>query len=114
MLGGGLHALLSQIAQKKSGEQEDVERVDLVADKIRNHLDKNIFVDISTPPEFSKAQLEDAIRVLGADHVLFGCSYPVKREWLLKGVDHIKSLNIGEKEKELVLGGNAQRLFNIK
>ena len=49
-----------------------------------------------------------------ADHVLFGGSYPVRREWLIKGVEDIRALDISEKDKELILGENAQRIFNLK
>ncbi len=57
--------------------------------------------------------LELAIRNLGADHVLFGSSYPVRKQWLTEGVDFVRNLSITEEEKALVLGGNAQRLYHI-
>jgi hypothetical protein len=40
--------------------------------------------------------------------------YPVRREWLLTGVDFVRSLNISDNEKSLILGENAVRMFNIK
>ena len=61
-----------------------------------------------------KAHLEFAVKVLGADHVLYGSSYPVRVEWCTKGVEFVKNLDIDEKDKALILGGNAMKLFNIK
>jgi predicted TIM-barrel fold metal-dependent hydrolase len=52
--------------------------------------------------------------VLGADHILYGSSYPIKLDWFFEGVDYVKSLDIDEKSKDLILGENAARLFNIK
>jgi hypothetical protein len=114
MMGGGFHAYLNQIAPKKSEEKEDMERFDIMTEKIRGLLNRNIYFDITTPQQWSKTQLEDAIRELGADHIIFGSSYPVRREWLVKGADYVRSLNISEKDKDLIMGGNAQRLFKIK
>jgi hypothetical protein len=34
-------------------------------------------------------------------------------EWLARSVETINGLNISQEEKDLILGGNAQRLFNI-
>ena len=61
-----------------------------------------------------KAQLECAIKVHGSDHVLFGSSYPLRSEWLLKGAEYVQSLEIDDIEKSQILGENAIRLFNIK
>jgi predicted TIM-barrel fold metal-dependent hydrolase len=54
------------------------------------------------------------VKVLGAENILFGSSYPLRSEWLYKGVEYVKNLDISEREKELVMGGNAMRLFKIK
>ena len=50
---------------------------------------------------------------MGADRLLFGCSYPVRIEWLTHGVDFMNSLNVTDEEKKLMLGLNAQKLFGI-
>jgi predicted TIM-barrel fold metal-dependent hydrolase len=114
MLGGGFFAFVDLMIPRKSGQKEEMERFEIKEDKIRGYLEKNIFFETSHPTTWGKAQLECAIKVFGADHVLFGCSYPLRREWILNGVNYIKSLDISEKDKELVLGGNAMKLFNIK
>jgi predicted TIM-barrel fold metal-dependent hydrolase len=53
------------------------------------------------------------VKVVGADHLLFGCSYPVRKEWLTGGVDFINALDVSQEEKDLILGRNAQNLFKI-
>jgi predicted TIM-barrel fold metal-dependent hydrolase len=113
MLGGAFFAYTDQIAIRKSGEREEHERFD-ESTKIRNYLEKNIFFDISTPVAWSKAQLECAIQTMGADHILYGSSYPIRMDWVLNGVKHIESLAITDEEKDLIFCANAQRLFNIK
>ena len=62
---------------------------------------------------WGKRRLEFAVEMLGADHIVFGSSYPVRKEWLLEGPAFVKSLDLPEEEKELLLGGNAQRLYGI-
>jgi predicted TIM-barrel fold metal-dependent hydrolase len=86
----------------------------MAADKVRGYLERNIYFDISHAPPWGKPQLECAVKVLGADHILYGGSYPLRREWFLKGIDFIRNLEISEEEKSLILGENAARLFNIR
>ncbi len=62
---------------------------------------------------WGKRGLEFAVEMLGADHIVFGSSYPVRKEWLLEGPAFVKSLDLPEEEKNLLLGGNAQRLYQI-
>jgi hypothetical protein len=84
------------------------------SDKVRGYLERNIYSDIANGSAWGKIQLECAIRVLGAEHVLFGSCYPVSSEWLFNGVEYIKDLPISEKDKSLVLSENAVKLFKIK
>ena len=58
-------------------------------------------------------QLKCAIEVLGADHVIFGTSYPVRREWLLDGPAFVRDLGLSQEDEELVLGGTARSLYHI-
>jgi uncharacterized protein len=112
MLGGGFFAFANMLAPRKAGVKEQLERFD-VADKARACLEKNIYFDISGAPQWGQAQLECAVKVLGADHILYGGSYPLRREWFNKGADYVRSLAISGEEKSLILGGNAVKLFNI-
>jgi predicted TIM-barrel fold metal-dependent hydrolase len=114
MLGGGFFAFADLLAPKGSGVKEEMERFDMSAsEKAREYLNRNLYFGISHAPVWGKAQIECAIKVLGADHVLFGGSYPVRREWLLKGVDFVQSLDVGEEEKAMVLGENAKKIFHL-
>jgi predicted TIM-barrel fold metal-dependent hydrolase len=114
MLGGAFFGIASLLVPKRPKVVEDIERFDLNADKFAGYLENNLFFDMAHAPPWGKLQLECAVKVLGADHILWGSSYPLRNEWLTNGVEFIKSLDISEKEKELVLGGNAARLFKIK
>jgi uncharacterized protein len=115
MMAGGLFAYTTLIMPIKSRVSKDMERWDPAAsEKMRGYLKDNIYCDLTHPPTWSKAQIECAVKELGADHILFGSSFPLRYEWLYYGVDHIKSLDISEKDKALILGENAVRLFNIK
>jgi predicted TIM-barrel fold metal-dependent hydrolase len=114
MMAGGLFAFTNQIAPPTSGVKEEMNRFEEVGDTVRKYLKNNIYFDLSTPQSWTKAQLECAVKEFGADHILFASSYPTRLEWLVKGPEYLRKLNITEKEKELILGGNAQRLFKIK
>ena len=48
------------------------------------------------------------------DRLLFGCSYPVRKEWLTNGVDFINQLDLTEEQEQLMLGINAQKLFDLR
>lgn len=115
MLGGGFFAYVDMLIPKKSRVKEEMERFNIESSqKVRGYLENNLFFDISHPGTWGKNELECAVKTLGAYHVLFGGSYPVRREWLIKGVEDIRALDISSKEKELILGGNAQKIFNLK
>ncbi len=116
LLGGGFFAYADILAlsRRESAVQEDFEYIDQIADKVTSYLKQNIYFDISHAPPWGKAQLECAVEVLGADHIVWGSSYPLHREWLIKGVDFIRNLDITEKDKLLILGENAMKIFNIK
>lgn len=62
---------------------------------------------------WGKEQLECAVRVLGADHILYGSSYPVRKEWLTEGPDFVRSLNISKEERALILAEDAKRLYHV-
>lgn len=113
MLGGGFFAYANMLAPRKVGIKEELERFD-VADKVRSYLENNIYFDMSGALQWGKPQLECAVKVLGADHILYGSSYPLRREWFTKGIEFVQNLQISETEKSLILSKNAARLFKIK
>jgi predicted TIM-barrel fold metal-dependent hydrolase len=114
MLGGGIFAFTEQVLPRKSKEREEIERFDPQVTKYKSFFRNNLYFDITTPLAWSKSQLECAIKELGADHILYGSSYPVRLDWVLNGVEYIRSLDISEEEKEQIFCGNAKELFGIK
>lgn len=113
-LGGGFFAFTDMMAVKKT-PGEEMERSDThLADKVAGYLERNVYFDMCHAPPWGKKTMEFAIDILGADHVLYGSTYPVKLNWASEGVKFMKSLDITEEQKALVLGRNAMRLFKIK
>lgn len=113
MLGGAFFAYMNLMFPKKSGKKEELDRFQVETEKIFACLENNIFFEMSHAEPWGKHQLESAIKTVGADHVIFGSSYPVRREWLLDGPEFVRSLDISENEKKLVLSENARRIYNI-
>jgi predicted TIM-barrel fold metal-dependent hydrolase len=113
MLGGGFFAYSNMLAPKITGK-DAVERFHPQAEKIGQYLKNNIYFDTSGSVQWGKIQEECAVKVLGADHILYGSSYPIRRDWFFQGVDFVKKLDIDEESKALILSKNAIRLFNIK
>lgn len=109
-LGGGFFAMSNLLFPGKA-KQEKVERFGSDNERTAYQFKNNIYFEMSHPQPWGKAQLECAVKVLGADHILFGTSYPVRKEWLLEGVQFIRELDISEEEKTLILGENAERLY---
>ncbi len=113
MLGGGMFALTEQILPRRSQVQEEIQRFSSEVPRFKDYFRRNLYFDITTPLAWSKAQLECAVKELGADHILYGSSYPVRLDWVLNGVEHVKSLDLTNQEKDLIFSGNARRLFKI-
>ena len=118
-LAGGFFAftgILNMRPSTKVKVKEEVTRVNnkYMGDKFDGYLKSNLFFDMCHAPPWGKDHLEFAIKVLGADHVLYGSSYPIHLGWTYEGVEFVNNLDISEDEKALVLGGNAMRLFKIE
>lgn len=114
MLGGGFFAFTGLWFQQRPASADTANRFQTVGQDIQRALKENLFFEMSHAAPWGKETLTCAIRNLGADHVLFGSSYPVRREWLSQGVGFVRGLDISEKEKNLILGGNACRLYGIQ
>jgi predicted TIM-barrel fold metal-dependent hydrolase len=115
MLGGGFFAFSELLAPKTSKVKEELERFDVKGSaQARKHLYSNIYFGITVSSAWGAPQVECAVKVFGADRLLFGCSYPVRKEWITHGVDFMNSLNVTDEERKLMLGSNAQKLFGIR
>ncbi len=112
MLGGGFFAFANMLVPPSTGK-DTVDRFEDQGAKVRRYLKDNVFFDLSGAPQWGRAQLECAVKVLGADHILYGGSYPIRRDWFQDGIPYVRSLPIPEADKAMILGGNATRLFKL-
>ena len=83
-------------------------------DRILGHMKNNIYFDMTHPASWGKDQVECAIKVCGADKFLFGTTFPVFYNWMSDSVEFMKKLDISNKDRDLVMSGNAIRLFSLK
>jgi predicted TIM-barrel fold metal-dependent hydrolase len=115
MMGGNWFASHDLMTPHATTKNESLNRLDPTGgEKIKGYLRDNIFYDMTHPHSWGKHQVEAALKISGADHYLFGSSFPVFRSWMSQGVDFVKNdLDISDEDRELVLSGNAQRLFNL-
>jgi predicted TIM-barrel fold metal-dependent hydrolase len=113
MLGGGFFAYSDMMLPHTSKRTEKISRFESERDSLRRHMKENIFFEMSQAQSWGKAQLECAVSVLGADHILFGTSYPVRPEWLLEGAAFVKQLDITDADKDLILCRNAETIYRV-
>ena len=113
MLGGGFFAYANLWFPRKPKVKEAMSRFQDDNELVVSQLKHNVFFEMSHAQPWGKEQLECAVRTLGADHILFGSSYPVRPVWLMEGADFVRGLDIAPEEKELILHGNAERLYGV-
>ena len=65
---------------------------------------KNLYYDTCV---FSKAFIEMAVGEIGEDRFLFGTDYP----FIISDPKYVEALDLPERQKQKILGGNARRLF---
>lgn len=111
MLGGGFFAIASMMFPRQAKKTEDVSRFKSDSGETEARFREHIYFEMSHAQPWGKEQLECAVKVLGADHIIFGTSYPVRREWLTDGPAFVRALDIPEEEKKLILHGNAERMY---
>lgn len=85
MLGGGFFGVKNLLMPHESSQADTVNRFSRDTNHIKEHLAHNIYFEMSHPQPWGKETLEYAVTALGADHILFGSSYPVRQEWLTEG-----------------------------
>lgn len=117
MLGGAFFAYMDSMFHRNSNHPAGsggIRRFDTDTDTQLYQLEHNIFYEVSHIQPWGKDLMECAVRILGADHILFGSSYPVRREWLTKGVGAVREMRISENEKNQILGENALRIYHLQ
>jgi predicted TIM-barrel fold metal-dependent hydrolase len=113
MLGGAFFAYANMMLPHSPKNSEKIGRFDSASDSLNRYMKENLFFEMSQAQPWGKAQLECAVSVLGADHILFGTSYPVRPEWLLEGATFVEQLNISDQDKDLILCKNAEALYHM-
>lgn len=74
---------------------------------------KNVFFDTAASPFLYSPQIyHQVVQLVGADKILFGSDYPLMPQSRL--LKEIRSLDLPEETKGLILSGNARRLLGIK
>jgi len=73
----------------------------------------NVFFDTAASPLLYDPQVyNQVIQLVGADKILFGSDYPLLEQSRL--IQEIRSLDLLEEAKSLILSDNARRLLGIK
>lgn len=110
MLGGGYFTYKDMFMPHDSGNG----RFDTASsDQIATRLAHNIYYEVSHAQPWGLDNLNIAVKQLGADHVIYGSSYPVKQVWMTKGPSFMaKALNPGDLQQ--VMSRNAERLYGRK
>ena len=73
----------------------------------------NVYFDTAASPFLYSHQVyHHVIQLVGADKILFGSDYPLLAQNRL--ISEIRSLDLPEETRNLILSGNAQRLLGIK
>ncbi len=114
MLGGGYFAIANMMFPAPTKSKEDVSRFHSDNGEMRERFTDHIYFELSHAQPWGKDQLECAVKVLGADHIVFGTSYPVRKEWLTGGPAYVEALDISQEEKDLILYKNAVQLYQLK
>ncbi|MEQ6896376.1 amidohydrolase family protein [Microbacterium sp. KR10-403] len=115
MMGGNWFASTELLTPHASTKKESLTRLDSTSgEKIKSYLENNIFFDMTHPHSWGKTQVEAALEINGADHYMFGSSFPVFYSWMSQGVDFLQNeIEVSDADREAVLSGNAKRLFNL-
>lgn len=114
MLGGAYFAFKEMLLPHGPKRPDVSGRFQVDTETVSARLEKNIFFDMSHAQPWGPTLLSCAVEVLGADHIVFGTSYPVKREWLTEGVACVNAAPVSDEARRLMLGETAQRLYGIE
>lgn len=74
---------------------------------------RNVYFDISCPALISHNKIKFAIEAFGAERILFGSDVPYGRHNQVININRIAGMDLSDKEKEMILGGNLQRIVDL-
>ena len=110
MLGGAYYAFKEMLMPRDSGggrfQTAGIENV-------RKWLDENIYFELSHAQPWGRDGIQMAVKVLGADHIIYGSSYPVKQGWMTGGPQFVRDAGISEEDAEKILYKNAAEIYGI-
>lgn len=113
MMGGGFFAIANLMFPEQPKGKEEIRRIQTDNGCMKERFRKHIYFEMSHAQPWGKDALEFAVKVLGADHIIWGTSYPVRKEWLTGGPAFVKELGVTEEEKMQMLGGNAEKIYAL-
>ena len=73
----------------------------------------NVYFDLSCPDLISHKRLGRTLSHFGADRLMLGSDSPYGLDNLARNIRRIRTLDIPESEKDLILGGNMARLLGL-
>ncbi|GAH30328.1 unnamed protein product [marine sediment metagenome] len=80
--------------------------------EVKQAMNNVLFDTAASPYLYSPQIYNQVIQLVGADKILFGSDYPLLAQNRL--LEEIRSLDLPEETRDLILSGNAQRLLGIK
>ncbi len=80
--------------------------------EVKQAMRKVFFDTAASPFLYSPQVYSQVIQLVGADKILFGSDYPLLAQSRLVG--EVRSLDLPEETKRLILSGNAQKLLGLK
>ncbi len=114
MMGGAFYAIQDMLLPHAPAKKETVSRFQNDCGNLEEQLKTHVLFETSHAQPWGKRGLEYALSVVGADHVIYGSSYPVKMDWMMDGPAFVRELNISEDEKEMILAKNAEAFYQIR
>lgn len=114
MMGGAFYAIQNMMLPHKSINKDAVSRFQNDNGQIEEQMKTHITFETSHAQPWGKSGLEYAVSVVGADHIIYGSSYPVKMDWMLGGPEFIQNLSISKIDKEKILSENAKKFYQLE
>jgi predicted TIM-barrel fold metal-dependent hydrolase len=74
----------------------------------------NVYFEISTPALVSALRVRKAVDRFGAERIILGSDTPYGRDNLKLNLQRVRALGLSEEDEGMILGGNMQRLLNLK
>ena len=80
--------------------------------EVAKALSNAYFDTAASPFLYADRIFEVASRIIGPERILFGSDYPLIRQDRI--IKSIRTLNLSEEARNIILGGNAQRILSIE